>query len=96
MKKKLRLLSMFTILIFTNLNIIACKNKQDTISEFYVLGDSLSDTGAGTFAQNQYLENSNSKCKHFQLDKPYYNNCWSSNKVASQLIAEKLNINAKL
>ncbi|WP_339041921.1 SGNH/GDSL hydrolase family protein [Spiroplasma endosymbiont of Apeira syringaria] len=95
MKKKLRLLSMFTILIFTNLNIIACKNKQDTISEFYVLGDSLSDTGAGTFAQNQYLENSNSKCKHFQLYKPYYNNCWSSNKVASQLIAEKLNINFK-
>ncbi|BET37414.1 hypothetical protein SAP269_00030 [Spiroplasma ixodetis] len=44
------MLSMFTILIFTNLNIIACKNKQDTISEFYVLGDSLSDTGTETFA----------------------------------------------
>lgn len=52
MRKKIHLLSIFTILMSTNLNIVACKNEKDSISEFYVLGDSLSDTGAGTFAQN--------------------------------------------
>lgn len=96
MKKKLNLLSIFVILITTNLNIIACNNNQIIINNFYVLGDSLSDTGAGTFAQNQYLVNdNNSVFKHFQLDEPYYNNCWSNGKVASQLIAEKFNINFK-
>lgn len=96
MKKILRLTSIFTILIIANLNIITCKNEQNTINQFYVLGDSLSDTGAGTFGQNQYLANDNkSKFKHFQLDKPYYNNSWSNGKVASQIIAEKFKINFK-
>lgn len=96
MKKILRLTGIFIILIIANLNIIAYKNEQNTINEFYVLGDSLSDTGAGTFGQNQYLTNNNSsKFKHFQLDKPYYKNCWSNGKVASQLIAEKFKINFK-
>ncbi len=96
MKKTLRLANIFTILFVTNLNIIACKNEQNAINEFYVLGDSLSDIGAGTFGQNQYLINDNSsKFKHFQLEKPYYKNSWSNGKVASQLIAEKFKINFK-
>lgn len=95
MRKKITLLNIFTILVTTNLNVIACKHDQ-FINNFYVLGDSLSDTGAGTFAQNQYLINDNeSKFKHFELKKPYYHNCWSNGKVASQLIAEKFNIDFK-
>lgn len=88
--------SIFTILFVTNLNIITCKNEQSVINEFYVLGDSLSDIGAGTFGQNQYLINdNNSKFKYFQLEKPFYKNSWSNGKVASQLIAEKFKINFK-
>lgn len=96
MKKILRLISTIIILFAANLNIIACKNQQNIINQFYVLGDSLSDTGAGTFGQNQYLTNDeDSNFKHFQLDKPYYKNCWSNGKVASQLIAERFKIDFK-
>ncbi|WP_342276429.1 SGNH/GDSL hydrolase family protein [Spiroplasma endosymbiont of Nebria brevicollis] len=100
MKKIIKnILLSISIISSSNLGLIACSSEKENeilnYSNFYVLGDSLSDTGAGTFAQNQYLENSNNKFKHFQLDEPYYNNSWSNNKVASQLIAEKININFK-
>lgn len=100
MKKIIKnVLLLISIVSSLNLGLIACSSGKEneilSYSNFYVLGDSLSDIGAGTFAQNQYLENSNNKFKHFQLDEPYYKNSWSSNKVASQLIAEKFNINFK-
>lgn len=82
--------SLTPILTTNNINY---KITSDT--NFYVLGDSLSDTGALVGAGTQFFEASSllfPDIKEVKLESPYYNNSFSNGLVAAQIIADKLGV----
>jgi len=96
MKKLITILGAMALCGSTSINIIACERKEqlkpNIISNFYVLGDSLSDTGAGVGGKSEYLNNIGKPT--FKMSIPYYKSrSWCNGKVASELIAEKLKVN---
>lgn len=74
---------------FSNIN---SKNKLG-INNFYVLGDSLSDNGAGIALQNFNLQFNPSKdFDSFAMAGLYYNNSYTNGPVAAELLSSKLGL----
>lgn len=94
MKKIFSVLITFILFGTTSLSMIGCSNKEQlTINNFYVIGDSLSDTGSGALAKTQYLQNDESnKIKQILVSEPFYCNSWSNGPVAAQVVANKFNL----
>lgn len=87
-----------TVLIITSLTPIITNNvnyKTTNETNFYVLGDSLSDTGALVGAGTQFFQ-SNSwifpNVKKVKLESPYYSDSFSNGPVAVQIVANKLGV----
>ncbi len=93
MKSLLELIT--TVLVSTPIITNTINNKTTINTNLYVLGDSLSDTGALAGAGTQFFQASSllfPNIKEVKLEAPYYNNSFSNGHVAAQIVADKLGV----